>query len=152
MDNKDTLLNFLKQQRLMFIAAKDDDVWIASVYYVIDENVKLYFISSIATKHSQQILKNQNIVFSIAWFDKKDHTNRKAIQGKGICTIATKDIDIMTGIKLHNKYFPEFKSRLTPEYIKSKENASKLWTIEPKYIKFWNDELYGMNGIKEFTF
>jgi len=67
-----------------------------------------------------------------------------------VCKIAEKEEDIRRGVYLHNENFPEFKQILTPEYLLSSENDTKVWILEPRYIKFWNDELYGEEEWEEF--
>ena len=46
-------LKFIKSQKLMVIASRDEkDVWVANVYFGVDEKATIYFISSKKTKHS----------------------------------------------------------------------------------------------------
>ena len=137
------LFEFLKSQRLMAIASCEGGIWIANIYYGIDDDSRIYFISPTDTKHSQQIMKSSDVAFSVAWYDKESPGNRKAVQGLGVCTVAEKEEDIRRGVYLHNENFPEFTQTLTPEYLLSNENDTKVWILEPRYIKFWNDELYG---------
>ncbi len=144
---------FIQSQKLMVIAvANGKDVWIANVYFGVDENGALYFVSPEDTKHSKMILNNPNIAFSIAWFDSHNHRNRKAVQGKGICRPTENEEEIATGVKLHNENFPEFKERITVEWIHYNEWNSKIWVLKPMYIKYWDDELYGSEEFEEFTF
>lgn len=144
---------FIKSQKLLVIAAVDGkDVWVANVYFGVDEKGTVYFVSREDTKHSQMILKNPEIAFSIAWFDPSDHKNRKAIQGKGICRPAQNEEEIATGVRLHNENFPEFKERITVDWIQNNEWNSKIWILKPTYIKYWDDELYGSEEFREFVF
>ena len=152
MDNREKLLQFLKSQRLIVIASKGDDIWISNIYYGIDDNFKFYYISSEVAKHSKHILNSPKVAFSVAWYNNNNHEDRKAIQGKGKCKIAENDEEINKGVELHNKNFPEFAKRITVDWVKSKENNSHVWIIEPEFIKFWNDELYGDDEIEEFRF
>ena len=63
----------------MIIASCDEkDVWVANVYFGVDEKATIYFVSSKDTKHSQMILKNPKVAFSIAWFDTSNHKNRES--------------------------------------------------------------------------
>lgn len=148
----DKLLSFLKSQKLLIIATAGNEPWVTNVFYGIDSDFKLYFISSQETKHSQQILEKPTIAFSVAWYHPNNHKDRKAIQGKGMCRIAKNDEEIEKGILLHNTNFPEFADRITVEWAKNASNVYKVWVIEPTYIKFWNDELYGDDETEEFTF
>ena len=145
------VLKFAKSQKLMAIASSAaKDVWIASVYIGVDDNLNIYFISPKTTKHSQMILDNPNVAFSIAWFDLTNHGNRKAIQGLGICHLAEDEKEISKGVKLHNQNFPEFKEKITVDWIYNNEWESKVWILKPTYIKYWDDEIYGDKETKEF--
>lgn|SRR3989338_4043655 len=146
-------LKFIKSQKLMVIAAHSaQEVWVANVYIGVDEKGTIYFISPEKNKHGLMILKNPQVAFSIAWFDPGNHRNRKAVQGRGICRLAENEKEIATGVQLHNRNFPEFKERITIEWIHSNEWGSKVWVLKPTYIKYWDDELYGDKESEEFLF
>jgi len=147
---KDKLLRFLKKQRLLVIASHDEDIWVSNVFYGIDDNFKIYFISDKKRKHSKQMLVNPDVAFSTVWFNKNNHEDRKGIQGQGICRPASTQEEIQKGVELHNKLFPEFAKNVSLESIELEERD--LWIIEPKYIKYWDDELYGNKHFDEFKF
>ncbi|MBI2633461.1 MAG: pyridoxamine 5'-phosphate oxidase family protein [Parcubacteria group bacterium] len=147
------LFKFIKNQELMVIASRDEkDIWVANVYFSVDEKLTIYFISPKDTKHSQMILKNPDITFSIAWFDPSNHKNRKAVQGLGVCRSAKNLVATTTGIKLLYKKFPDLRDTLTVKWIMKNVWGAKVWVLEPTYIKYWDDELYGDNETEEFTF
>ena len=136
----------------MAIASHDENkVWLANVYIGTDEKGLIYFISPEDTKHSRMILKNPQVAFSIAWFDPINHKNRKAVQGLGVCRIAENKNEIEVGIKLHNQNFPEFKERITVDWIHTNKLGSKVWVLKPTYMKYWDDEIYGDDESEEFT-
>lgn len=147
------LIDFLKSQKLLVIATGNaGEMWISNVYYGVDDALKLYFISPEGAKHSQHILQNPEVVFSVAWFDPHNHKNRKAVQGKGKVQVAESEEDIVKGVELHNQNFPEFAERITVDWVKTNEWGSKVWILKPKYMKHWNDELYGEKETEEFRF
>lgn len=98
------------------------------------------------------ILENPTVAFSAVWFEKGNHKNRKGIQGLGICRLAETRNDIEMGVKLHNQNFPEFKNKITVEWIHSNEWGSSVWILKPASIKYWDDELYEDDESKEFIF
>jgi uncharacterized protein YhbP (UPF0306 family) len=151
-ESKNTLLTFLKNQKLLVLASKGEDVWVANVYFGIGEDFKIYFVGGEDAKHSQQIIQNPQIAYSVSWFNPDNHKDRKAIQGTGFCRAANSDKEITEGIRLHNLHFPEFKERITVDYINNNYQKSRVWVIEPNFMKFWNDELFGENGTEEFQF
>ena len=149
----DALKKFIRSQRLLAIASHDEKgPWIANVYFGVDDAGRIYFISPEDAGHSLMILKDPQIAFSTAWFDPSDHGNRKAIQGKGVCRLASGDEEVTTGVRLHNENFPEFKEKVRVEWIRTNEWKSKVWVIEPRYMKYWDDEVYGDDESEEFTF
>ena len=147
---KKELGEFLKKQKLMTIASCEGGIWIASVYYGVDDDLRIYFISPMDAKHSKQILQSSEIAFAVAWYDTKNPGNRKAVQGLGTCTMAESEKDIRKGMQLHNRNFPQFADRLTPEYLLANDQGTRVWIVAPKYVKFWNDELYGDEETEEF--
>ncbi|MCB9798612.1 pyridoxamine 5'-phosphate oxidase family protein [Candidatus Nomurabacteria bacterium] len=148
----DKLFAFLQTQRLMAIATMGSVPWIANVYFGVDDAGKIYFVTNKKTKHAQHLLENPAIAFNTAWYDPNNHQDRKAIQGTGTCRMAQTADEVQKGIELHNAYFPEFAKRITVEWATDESHESRVWVIEPKYIKFWNDKLYGGDEFEEFEF
>jgi uncharacterized protein YhbP (UPF0306 family) len=147
------LLKFLQSQKALAVAATSNkDLWIANVFMGVNDEMTIYFISPEDTKHSQYILANPKVAFSTAWFNPQNHKDRKGIQGQGVCTLATTSEDVAEGVRLHNQNYPEFKKRITVDWVKTNEYKSRVWIIKPTLIKFWNDELYSSAESKEFTF
>jgi len=154
MTNKQTLLKFLQDQRLITLASVDEQnkPWVSNAYYSVDKNMNFFFVSPLDTAHSRNLKANSDIAFSIAWFDENDLSNRVAIQGTGICELVTKPSEVVSLLKNHYKYFPSWKDSVNYENIAKKLIESRPYVIRSKYIKFWNDELYGEEGVEEFTF
>jgi uncharacterized protein YhbP (UPF0306 family) len=148
------LLQFIQSQQLLSIASVDENAkpWIANVYFSSDKNLNLFFVSSENTKHSKNIARNPEVSFSTSWYHPSNLTNRKSIQGTGICEKIDDPKMILKFLKNHYKYFPLWKSVITLENIQNKIIESRPYIIKPKYIKFWNDELYGDEGVEEFEF
>jgi len=146
------VLKFIESQKLMVIASHDEkEIWVANVYIGTDEKGHIYFISPENNRHSQMILKSPEIAFSIAWFDPTNHKNRKAVQGLGSCRPAENEDEIKTGVKLHNQNFPEFKERITVDWIHNNQWGSRVWVLKPAFLKYWDDELYGDDETREFN-
>lgn len=149
MKDKENLREFLASQRLPVIASSGEDLWAFNVFYGMGKDFRLYFVSSTETKHARQIMRNPRVAFSIAWFNPNDHSDRKAVQGQGVCRIAETDDEIEEGVALHNKYYPEFREEITPDWVKRADNDFRVWVIEPT-LKYWDDELFGEEGTREF--
>jgi uncharacterized protein YhbP (UPF0306 family) len=131
---------------------KDGKPWLSNVFYSSDTNLNLFFVSPNDTNHIQHLSGQNEIAFSISWYDQNDLNNRKAIQGTGTCQQVKNPTRIIQFLQNHAKYFPLWKDLITYENMRNKIIDSRPYVIKPDYIKFWNDELYGEEGVKEFDF
>ena len=153
-NDKKELVSFIENRKLLVLSTVDEEgnPWTSNVYYSADKDLNLFFISPPDTKHSQHIKNKSQVSFSIPWYDEKDLANRKAIQGTGICRRITNAGEIIKLLKNHYKYYPLWKSVITYKAMREKLMESRPYIIKPSYMKFWNDELFGEEGTREFNF
>lgn len=121
------------------------------MYFAIDDDMTMYFVSPTDARHSQMIIKNAKVAFSTAWFDAANHKNRKSVQGSGECYQAKNIAEITTGIQLLYKKFPDLAETLTLKWMMTNTWGTKVWVLKPTYIKYWDDEMYGSDESREFT-
>lgn len=148
----DELKAFLKDQKILQIAPHAGDPWIANVFMGCETPEKIYFIGSKDTLYGQKLLEDPRLAFATAWHREGNHLDRKGIQGVGEAVFTDDEEEIATGVRLHNENYPEFARRITVEWVHTNESSSGVWVITPSFIKFWNDELYGEEESREFTF
>lgn len=144
------LLKFLKSQRVMVLATYDGEPWVTNIYFGVNDAGRIYFISNKETLHGEHILKNEKVAFSTVWFNQNDIKDRIGIQGRGVCKVADTDENIKEGVEIHNNLYPEFASVITFRWAKM--FGYRVWYIDPTYIKFWNDKLFGLEGFREYKF
>ena len=152
MEDKEKLLEFLKSNRLMSLATYSDDLWISTVYYVVDNSFNFYFISNPKTKHGRDIATNKNIACAIADSHQRVKDNKKGVQTQGTASIVNNKIEIVNALILWNKLNPGFEKIINFKNMQKKIMNDKVFKIEPKIIKFFNEELYGQEGYKIFKF
>lgn len=146
------LINYiLNQDSIVISTVENDESWTTNLFYWYEKD-RIYFISGITEKHSQHILINPNISFANSWYNKNDFSDRKWIQWTWKCYLAEKSEDIKKWVELHNKSFPQFKERITLEYILDENNPARVWYIDIDYVKYWDDKLYWNCGTKDFYF
>lgn len=146
------LTDFIHTQRVLQIAPKAAQPWITNVFMGCEEPTRLYFIGSRHAHYGQQLLASGEAAFATAWYNQTDHTDRKGIQGVGSVQLASAPEDIETGVRLHNKNYPEFAKRITVDWVHTNDKGSGVWIISPQFIKFWSDEHYGEEESREFSF
>lgn len=147
------LIAFLQKQKLLTLALGGaDDIWAANVYFATDDEGTMYFISTQNNKHSKMIITQPRIAFATAWFDPQNHKNRKGVQGVGECRVAHGAKETATGIALLYKAFPDLRDILTVKWIMENAWGTRVWVVKPSLMKYWDDELYGDDEAREFTF
>ena len=146
-------LKFLRSQKLMAIACHNGaEIWIANVYFGADEDGTIYFVSAKDTKHSKLISENPHVAFSVAWSDPTNASNRKGIQGVGVCKSTNNIIEITTGVKAIHESVPDMRKLITVDWVLNNAWDSKIWVLKPSFLKYWDDELYGKDESQEFAF
>ena len=148
------LSKFLKNQKLLVLSTVDGrgNPWTSNLYYSVDRDLNLFFVSSPDTNHGMHITAHSQISFSVPWYDEKNLGNRKAVQGTGICKRITRAEEIIKLLKNHYKYYPLWKDVVTHKAMQNNLIKSRPYLIKPNYMKFWNDEVYGDEGVREFKF
>lgn len=57
---------YLQNARMMQVAtAKDNQPWACTVYFAVDENLNLYWISKTSRRHSEEIRNNEKVAGTI---------------------------------------------------------------------------------------
>jgi uncharacterized protein YhbP (UPF0306 family) len=150
----DIMLQFLRKQRLLQVATVDNEhaPWIANVYFSVTNSGEFFFVSPETTNHSKHLKDNATVAFSVAWFNEKDMGDRKAVQGKGTCSIITDPLMIGKFLANHYIYYPLWKSVITEKNMAQKIIASRPYIIKPTYMKFWSDKDFGEEGTEEYYF
>ncbi len=111
-----------------------------------------YFISNPKTKHGRDIVTNKNIACAIADSHQRVKDNKKGVQIQGTASIVNNKIEIVNALISWNKANPGFEKIINFKNIQKKIMNDKIFKIEPKIIKFFNEELYGQEGYKIFKF
>ncbi|MFN3604058.1 MAG: pyridoxamine 5'-phosphate oxidase family protein [Leptonema sp. (in: bacteria)] len=132
------IAHFIKQNYVLSLATYDGKIpYIASLFYLFF-NYKIFFLSDIHTKHCKDILKNSQVAVSI-YKKAKNIRKIKGVQLLGNCFLVEPTKKILQDpsnifYKIYKFYIKKF-----PE---AQHLHSYLWTIEPYWIKFTNNEIY----------
>lgn len=135
----------------MSLATGGNYLWICTLYYIIDEEINFYFISSPASKHVSEIQKNNQVAVSIAYSNQPPNTNKTGIQMQGI-------VEEVKGIKKLKWFFEMWKkinpseSKLTFENFNKEIIKSRVYQIKPTLIKYMNKGLFGNEVYKIYKF
>ena len=104
--DKEKILRYLQKQPLMSLATKGGKtLWSATVYFVADDNLDFYFMSSPDTIHSRNILKNRNVALTVADSSQWPEGEKFGVQASGSCSQYKNVKGLIKMLVLWNKKF-----------------------------------------------
>ncbi|KKR51242.1 MAG: hypothetical protein A2186_04235 [Candidatus Levybacteria bacterium RIFOXYA1_FULL_41_10] len=148
MNLRKLIKEYLQEAKLMQLATSvNDQPWVCSVWFAADDEMNIYWFSSITRKHSEDIIKNPNVAAAIIIPQTPKDTPR-GLQLKGTAQVLTdqKNIDHATSV---------YKDRIFPietieKLMKDPETPHKFYKIIPsQFVLFdgvnfpnkWRQEL-----------
>jgi len=143
MNLKHIINDYLKTQRLMSVATYGSYPWIASVYFVHDEKLNLYFLSQAWREHCEAIEENSEVSVAIADSHQPIYKPQKGIQLYGTAESVSIISKLEWMFKMWNKHVSDKGGeKLTNPKKFLEVGTSKVYKITPKRIKFFNTELW----------
>lgn len=146
------LLKFLQRNRLMAMSTFNKSPWICTVYYAVDKDFNLYFVSSPDSKHCKDIEKNKNVACAIFDSHTKNSEHKVGVQYVGTASRVKGWDRTKTILKMWYRAAPGIEDIVNVANMKDKVISSRVYRIKPKKIQFFNDKLYGDEETKMFTF
>jgi uncharacterized protein YhbP (UPF0306 family) len=150
--SKKLLMDFLKSQRLMSLATHGQKLSVCSVYYAVDSDFNLYFISEPDSEHVQNIIANHQVACSIADSRQKVSDKKVGVQLRGKAQFVKGDERLRVVLAMWNRTNPGLKALINLKNIKKKVIDSYVVKIQPSEIKFFNEHLFGSEGTETYRF
>ncbi|MBI2545082.1 MAG: pyridoxamine 5'-phosphate oxidase family protein [Candidatus Aenigmarchaeota archaeon] len=149
---KKIITKYLKEAKLMQIAtSKNNKPWVATVWYVQDEKLNLYFISRRSRRHSSELKDNRNVAGAIV----KPHTKGSGEKVVGLQFEGTSHdlTDEPNEIKKADRLY--HKKYSLAEHISLKQLTDPKWVatyyvVHPKVFVLWDEINFPDNPRQEF--
>jgi len=145
------LTEYLSERKLMTLATFSKNPWICFVYYTIDDDLNLYFISDPKSEHGVDIEQNNEISCAIADSNQDVGDEKIGVQIYGTVSFVSGVEKLKWFFKMWGKLNPSTKDRLNFENLKQEKISSKVYKISPQTIKFFNEKLYSKPPFMEFS-
>lgn len=147
--DKQGLIKYLNGQILMSLGTSDGEgnLWAASVYYLFDDDLIFYFLSSPKTIHCKNISKNKNVSGTIADSSQKLASEKVGLQFSGVCKRVTGIDQVTLVLKMWRRLGKGSEGLKTKDVLS--KGSSRFYKITPKKIKYMNKKLYD-SGYGEF--
>jgi uncharacterized protein YhbP (UPF0306 family) len=149
-DLRTLISEYLKKAKLMQIATvKNDKPWVASVWYVVDNELNLYFMSKDSRRHSLEIKNNPNVAGAIVIPHKTLGDKTRGLQFEGTCK-EVKGTAALKTFTLFIKTYPmitKFVSS-TKELLKS---PHRFYKVTPNQIVLFDELNFPDNPRQELN-
>ncbi|MGQ9903632.1 MAG: pyridoxamine 5'-phosphate oxidase, partial [Anaerolineae bacterium] len=123
---------FLGRHNVLTLAYQDDQgVGACAVWFAVDEQLHLHFLSSPTTRHGRALAAGAQVAFTVHK-DEQNWHSIQGIQGVGLCA-RTPAHSIDTAWQVYTRRFP-FVARQFPDLQAALESAA-LWRIVPAWIR-----------------
>lgn len=143
--NNETLLSIKKylSTHIQFaLATNGDHPWIATMYYGIDDDLNIYFLTSPDTIHAQALKQNPLVSAVIADSPQKPDSKKIGIQLYGSAGEIEGEEAIKAGFEIWCRVLKVSDPKYSYDGIKSGDLHYRLYKLVPKKIKYYNEELW----------
>lgn len=129
MDLRKLIEDYLKEAKLMQLATSlDNQPWVCSVWFAADEDLNIYWISSMNRRHSKEVMENQKVAAAIV-LPQTPQDPPRGLQFQGIAELLENEADIDKAITLFaGRIFPKEKIE---EFMDSKTHPHSFYRIKP---------------------
>ena len=137
---KEIVADFLSKQPLMQVATSDsNNMWIATVWYAIDKDLNIYFLSKETREHSQHIAINSKVTCAITGQYTKGPGEK--IQGVQLSGVAKKltGLSVLTGYKVYASKWPQLYTIGPVEAFKGNAAGIHMYSIAPERIVLFDE-------------
>ncbi len=146
---KKELKKYLDSHNLMTLATGSNLPWVSIVYYAVDKEFNLYFVSSPKSKHCQDIDKNNKVACAIYDSHTKNSEKKVGIQLVGSAQEIKGWEKTNKILAMWHRAAPGAEEIVNLKNMMAKVISSRFYKITPTKIKFFNQHLY--EEAKEFN-
>jgi len=146
---KSLIKKYLNDQKLMQVASvRDGKPWVFTVWQVNDEDMNMYFFSSVNRRHSKDIASDGNVSGALAMPHTPDDKPR-GLQFEGYADLVTDSAEILRIRELYEGRI--FDADRIDKYMSNPENPHAFYRIKPSKYVLFDVETYPDDPRKEFT-
>ena len=142
MDIKNLISDYLKDIKLMQLATSQaDQPWLCNVWYVIDDQDKVYWISRETRRHSQEIAQNPLVSCKFhRWFNEGLGQQGKSGVMAGKAQKLDNPSDIEEAYALYLARYPKLAEFQSLEASLDDTGDHKFYCMTPHEIIWWDEK------------
>lgn len=139
---KSLIKEFLSSHIQFALATSGDHPWIATMYYGVDDDLNIYFLTSPQTIHAKGLKANPKVSAVIADSPQKPDSKKLGMQIYGLATELKGESEIKSGFTIWCKVLGVTDPKYSYEGIESGDLHYRLYKLVPKKIKYYNEALW----------
>lgn len=149
MSLKKLIFEYLDKALLMSLATSvNNQPWVCSVWYAVDEDMNIYWISSTTRRHSHEVLDNKKIAGAIV-LPQTPKDAPRGVQFQGIAKMLTEEKDIKKAMSVYaGRIFPEEKIK---EFMNSPTHPHRFYRVKPTQFVLFDAVNFPENSRRELN-
>lgn len=132
---------YLENHFQLVLATNGKFPWICTLYYSIDNDLNIYFLTGPATIHGKQIARNAKVAVAVSDSPQTPNSKKKGLQIYGLCKQISGVRKVTHAITLWKQTLGVTSKDYSYEGMVKKAISGRMYKITPKKIKFFNEEL-----------
>lgn len=149
MNLKSLIKDYLSTAKLMQLATSiDNQPWVCSIWFATDENLNIYYFSSITRRHSKEVMENNKVAGAIV-LPQTPNDPPRGLQFQGIVEQLNKQVDIDKAISVYEGRI--FSKEKIEEFINHKEKPHKFYRIKPTQFVLFDVVNFPDNSRQEYN-
>lgn len=128
--------------------SEDNKPWVCSVWFAADEDLNIYWLSSISRKHSEQVSKNKTVAGSIVLPQTPEDPPR-GLQFQGDAERLENQEDIDKAISVYAGRI--FSKEKVEEFMRDDEKPHSFYKIKPNQFVLFDVVNFPENSRQEFN-
>lgn len=133
---------FLRSHFQMVVGTYASYPWTATVYYSVDNDMNIYFLSNPETLHCKQIEKNPKVSVAVVDSPQKPASLKKGLQIYGKAKKISGANKIRHALELWKKTLDVTSPLYSYENMMKKAIKGRMYKITPIRVKFFNEALW----------
>lgn len=150
-DLKALIVQYLEEQKLMQLCTvgESGDPWVCSVWQAADEDMNIYFFSSITRRHSQEIEKDSRIAGALALPHQPTDPHARGLQFEGTVQRLESEEERQTARKVYEGRI--FNAEQINSLINDSEKPHEFYKITPKKFVLFDNKNFPDESRQEYV-
>ena len=149
MELRKLIKEYLEENRMMQLATSvNNQPWVCNVWYVVDEDLNIYWFSSITRRHSQELEKNNKVAGAMV-IPQTPQDKPRGLQFQGTAHMLTDEKDVEKVISLFDGRI--FDRETIKDLMAHKEKPHRFYKIEPTQFVLFDAINFPDNSRQEYN-